>query len=126
MPKLITLMLLLIVLVFLSSCEKNNKTMLLGVWESDQVSQTEGRDEELGHYNYLEITETSINVKTYNWVSTEGGVHKKKYNEEEKNMNYQWKTEKEILVEDSLFEIDLMKDKMILKNKNIEIHYYKK
>ncbi|MCR8656700.1 hypothetical protein NV377_05180 [Paenibacillus sp. T3-5-0-4] len=121
-----TLMLLLIVSVFLSSCEQDNKAMLLGVWESDQVSETVGSDEELGHYNYLEVTETNINAKSFNLVSIEGGSIQKKYNEEEKNMNYQWKAEKEILVEDSLFAIELNKDEMVLKNKDIEIHYYKK
>lgn len=121
-----TLMILLIVSVFLTSCKQDNKAMLLGVWESDQVSQKVGSDEELGHYNYLEVTEINIHAKTFNYVSIEGGSVQREYNEEEKNMNYKWITEKQILVQDSLFEIEFKKDQMVLKNKNIEIHYYKK
>lgn len=126
MPKFMTLMILLIVSVFLTSCKQDNKAMLLGVWESDQVSQKVGSDEELGHYNYLEVTEINIHAKTFNYVSIEGGSVQREYNEEEKNMNYKWITEKQILVQDSLFEIEFKKDQMVLKNKNIEIHYYKK
>ncbi|GIP18131.1 hypothetical protein J40TS1_37730 [Paenibacillus montaniterrae] len=126
MPKFMTLMLLLMVTVFLTSCKQDNKAMLLGVWESDQVSQIVGSDEELGQYNYLEVTETNIHAKTFNYVSVEGGSSQRNFSEEEKNINYQWITEKQILLQDSLFEIELKKDQMVLKSKNIEIHYYKK
>lgn len=40
-------------------------------------------------------------------------------------MNYQWRTEKEILIHDSLYNIELKRNKMVLKSKNIEIHYQK-
>lgn len=121
-----TMILLLFVSVFLTSCDQDNKAMLLGVWESDQISQSVGSYEELAHYNYLEITETKINAKSFYLASIEGGTTQKKYSEEDNSMNYQWKNEKEILVENSLFEIELKKNEMVLKNKNIEIHYNKK
>lgn len=79
-----TLSLLLIASVFLSSCQQDNKSMLLGVWEAEQVSQIVGSDEDLGHYNYLEVTEDNIHAKTFNYVSIEGGNLQRQYNENEK------------------------------------------
>ncbi|MFC6333080.1 hypothetical protein ACFP56_10630 [Paenibacillus septentrionalis] len=125
MPKIITLLVLLMVPILLSSCMQDNKSMLLGAWEAEQVSQIVGSDDKLGHYNHLEVTENNVHAKTFNLVSIEGGDLQKQYNEKEKNMNYQWRTEKEILIQDSLYEIELKRDKLVLKNKSIEIHYKK-
>ncbi|OZB96186.1 hypothetical protein [Paenibacillus sp. XY044] len=124
--KFINLLLTLVVVsVLTSSCTQHHKSSILGVWEADQATQQVGSDEELGYYNHLEITETHIRATSFNMVAIEGGDTQKKFNERERNMNYAWKAENKILVEDALFDIEFMKKEMILKNDHIEIHFNK-
>ncbi|WP_422660580.1 hypothetical protein ACK8P5_08890 [Paenibacillus sp. EC2-1] len=105
----------------ISGCAQDNKSLILGVWEGNQATQKVGSDEE--HFNYLEITDTTIHAKHFNMVAIESGIPQKKFNDETKDMKYEWKSENEILIEDSLFEVELKKNEMILSNENIEINY---
>ncbi|WP_276316094.1 hypothetical protein [Paenibacillus lignilyticus] len=40
-------------------------------------------------------------------------------------MNYEWKSDREIEINNANYEIELKQDEMILKNENVEIHYNK-
>lgn len=49
------IIILFVVSVLLPACTQDNNRLILGVWEGDQASQKVGSDEELGHFNYLEM-----------------------------------------------------------------------
>lgn len=119
------LILIFILTMLLTACTQDNKTMILGVWESDQISQSTDSNEEFGHYNYLEITDKGMNAKTFNYVSVEGGALHKRFNEEQQEMTYEWKAENQIEVGNRSFEVEIEKNQMILRNDHIEIHYVK-
>jgi len=52
-----------------------------------------------------------------------GRSRKKKFIEDTKDMKYVWKTDKQISIDDVLYDIDLKHNEMTLKNENVEIHY---
>lgn len=114
--------------ILILGCTQNNKVSILGVWEADQVTQREGHDEEefLLKYNQLEITETNIHAVSFPVLITSSGKSgQENIIEEKQDMKYEWKEKNKLLIEDSLYEIEIIKNEMIIKNEATEIHYNK-
>ncbi|WP_256761279.1 hypothetical protein [Cohnella sp. WQ 127256] len=123
MPRIL-LLLLLFVVVILSGCSKDSKDLLIGKWTSDFSSQREGTDEELSHFNYLEITETNIIFRSYVDLNQDDSMVRQ-FGETIKTTKYVFKPGNTIMIDDKFYEIGLKKHEMIIKNENIEIHYNK-
>lgn len=49
----------------------------------------------------------------------------KNFDSNEKVMKYEFKDSNQILINNKLYEIDLKKNEMTIKNDNVEIHYLK-
>lgn len=114
--------------ILILGCTQNNKVSILGVWEADQVTQREGHDEEefLLKYNQLEITETNIHAVSFPvLITSKGKSGQENIIEEKQDMKYEWKEKNKLLIEDSLYEIEIIKNEMIIKNEATEIHYNK-
>ncbi|TCZ80877.1 hypothetical protein E0485_00875 [Paenibacillus albiflavus] len=126
MKKLTIVILLFVLSILLTSCTQSNKSRFLGVWEADQASQEAGSDVEIGHYNYLEISETTIEAKSFVMVKQQDGSLQKKFSDLHKDMNYEWNTDQQVLIENQPFKIEFKQDEMILQNDVIKIHYNKK
>jgi len=121
MPKTLFFLLILVISI-LPGCSKNNKDLVVGNWASDVASQREGIDEEISHYNYLEVTKSYIKFKSY-YIATQDNKTVKQFNETNKSSNYELKPGNKIMIDDKVYEIKLRKNEMTIKNENVEIHY---
>jgi len=125
MRKLSISIILFVFSILLASCTPSNEARFLGVWEADQASQEAGSDVELGHYNYLEISETTIKAKSFVMEKQQDGSLQKKFSDLNKDMSYEWNTNQQVLIDNQPFKIEFKRDAMIIKNDVIEIHYVK-
>ncbi|SDX08038.1 hypothetical protein [Paenibacillus sp. CF384] len=127
MKNIRTLLLTVIVVVVsivLTGCSTDHKSQILGNWISDQASQRAGSDEPLSHFNYLEVKEGQITLGNYvNEMKDDSTV--KLVKDSNATMTYEWKSDNEIVINNSIYEIELEHDEMILRNENVEIHYNK-
>ncbi|CAM3148610.1 hypothetical protein PASE110613_17835 [Paenibacillus sediminis] len=127
MKSLITLLIIAILVTLLLGCSKDNKSQFLGNWEADQASQQEGSNDLLGHFNYLKISSSNINLRNFhNEIGIESGETVKVFDEIDKNLAYEWKSKDQIIINNKLYEIEVSKRELIIKNDKIEIHYNKK
>lgn len=126
MKRFITLSIIAILVALLSSCSKDYKSQFLGAWEADQASQKAGSNELIGHFNYLNVSSSNINLRNFYYTNgDESGETVKAFEELDKNLAYEWKSKDQIIIDDKLYEIEVKKKELVIKNDKIEIHYIK-
>jgi len=126
MNRFISLLTIVTLIVLLSGCSQDYKSQFLGDWEAKQASQQEGSNEILGHYNYLNVSSSNIILSTFhNEVEVDSGKTIKVFDNSDKNLTYEWKSKDQIIVDNKLYEIEVKKKELVIKNNAIEIHYLK-
>ncbi|WP_195576587.1 hypothetical protein [Paenibacillus sp. 1001270B_150601_E10] len=99
---------------------------LIGVWEGDQATKLVGTEDPLDQYNYLEITNTEFILGSYSIsIQRDGTEAKQIISEGQEHMNYKWLSATQILIDNHVYDIELSRKEMTLKNQRIELHFNK-
>ncbi|WP_410769425.1 hypothetical protein [Fontibacillus sp. BL9] len=124
MKRLITLSLMAIMIISLLGCSQDKIQLIQGNWVAEFADQKVQTEEELSHYNYLQISPSEIKLMNFtNRIQDKATL--RTFDEKSEFMNYEWEGDKQIIINDNRYEIVLKKSNMVIKNENIEIHYKK-
>jgi hypothetical protein len=106
-------------------CSKdNNKSLIEGTWVAVQASQAENANEEIGHYNKLYITSNEIDFRNSN-IQIENDKTVKENLNAEKKYKFEWISKDQLKIDNKIYDIELSKLEMTLRDDNIEIHIKK-
>lgn len=113
---------LLLITLIISGCT-STKESFIGSWSALQLSQAEGTNEELIHYNYWEVKDNEISFSSFVLI-TEGGVESIRFDEENKvKYEYKWEAKNQVLINQKIYNIEIKKNKMKVSNDNMEIDF---
>jgi hypothetical protein len=120
----ISFLFIIFLIVFVSACSQDHKSIFIGTWKAVQASQSAESNEEIGNYNYLIITSSNLSLqKSHEEVGSDKSA--KVIIENEKNVAYKWISKDQILIDNKQFKVELKKNEMKISNNNIEIQYIK-
>lgn len=103
-------------------CSQMNKTTIRGTWEASQVSQIKGKDYKLSHYNYWEIDDEQITLKSF-YIATENGITETRFSDSTEYMMYEWNNDNQLVIDDLIFDVKVTGKKMELKSRELEIQF---
>jgi hypothetical protein len=120
----ISFLFIIFLIVFVSGCSQDNKSIFIGTWKAIQASQSVESNEEIGNYNYLIVTSSNLSLqKSHEEVGSDKSA--KVIIENEKNVAYKWISKDQILIDNKQFKVELKKNEMKISSNNIEIDYIK-
>ncbi|MFC5402974.1 hypothetical protein [Cohnella soli] len=112
-----------ILLTLITSGCSSTKDSFIGSWSALQLSQAEGTNEELIHYNYWEVKDNEISFSNF-VLTTENGVESKRFDENNKmKYEYKWETKNQIVINQKIYSIEIKNKKLKVSNSNMEIDF---
>jgi hypothetical protein len=113
---------MLSLIIFFAGCS-SNKDSFIGIWSAKQASNRVDSKNELLKYNYWEISQEKITLSTSNLTDDNGKNIRVSDKSKDKSYNYQWKSDKEILIDNILYTVEVGKKTLIVKNNDMEIDF---
>lgn len=122
MNKFIVQFVIVLLLTSIMGCSQNHEAAIQGTWVANQISQVEGENIVLSHYNYWEVDDEQITLK-YFYFATENGKTERRFNDSTRSYTYEWNNENKLLIADHEFEVTIKGNKMIATSKKLEIMF---
>jgi hypothetical protein len=101
----------------------SNKESFIGNWSAKQASNSVDSRNELLKYNYWEIRQEKITLSISTLTDDNGKSIRVFDKSNDKSYDYQWKSDKEILVDNILYTVEVGKESLLVKNNDMEIEF---
>ncbi|MFD0675229.1 hypothetical protein [Cohnella sp. GCM10027633] len=127
MIRSISICLFVIIMLILQSCSGDINKSFEGTWIANQESQKISGNSDGKHtkyrvleYNYWESKNEKIKLSNYTQISRSG---KEEIDHSGIEVKYEMKSKNEIIIDNIVFRLEINKDKMIIKNDDLEIQF---